>query len=165
MKLTPIEDRVIVKAVDAADMTSGGVILPDMDQQGSIIAKVIAVGPGRPSFAGDKIVPMVTKHSVFIQGLTLERSITPVPIVEKHSIHQKVHTWEKPYTGRKCDKRFCPAVKMCDSKSIKLEYGSLIERRWKSLKNPEAGLKRKPPKPKNNLNFSSPSLKLSTSLH
>ena len=61
MKLTPIEDRVIVKAVDAADMTSGGVILPDMDQQGSIIAKVIAVGPGRPSFAGDKIVPMVTK--------------------------------------------------------------------------------------------------------
>ena len=31
MKLTPIEDRVILKPVDAADMTSGGVILPDMN--------------------------------------------------------------------------------------------------------------------------------------
>ena len=62
MKLTPIEDRVILKPVDAADMTSGGVILPDMNQEGSIIAKVIAVGPGRPClFNGDKVVPMVTK--------------------------------------------------------------------------------------------------------
>ena len=61
MKLTPIEDRIIVQPIDAADMTSGGVILPDMDQQGSIIAKVIAVGPGRYSLSGDRIIPMVTK--------------------------------------------------------------------------------------------------------
>jgi chaperonin GroES len=62
MKLTPIEDRVVCKPVDAADMTSGGVILPDMNQEGSIIAKVIAVGPGRPClFNGDKVVAMVTK--------------------------------------------------------------------------------------------------------
>jgi chaperonin GroES len=62
MKLTPIEDRVVAKPVDAADMTSGGVILPDMNQEGSMIAKVIAVGPGRPClFNGDKLVAMVTK--------------------------------------------------------------------------------------------------------
>ena len=62
MKLTPIEDRVVCKPVDAADMTSGGVILPDMNQEGSMVAKVIAVGPGRPClFSGDKVVAMVTK--------------------------------------------------------------------------------------------------------
>lgn len=60
MKLKPIEDRVILRAIDAADMTTGGVILPDVEQEGTITAEVIAVGPGKPTLNGD-IIQMITK--------------------------------------------------------------------------------------------------------
>ena len=52
MKMIPIEDRVIMQPVDAADITTGGVILPDMNQEGTILANVLAVGPGRLSYTG-----------------------------------------------------------------------------------------------------------------
>jgi len=48
------------------------------------------------------IILIVTKHSVFIQGPTLERSLTPVPIVERRSIH----TEECPYKCSYCNKTF-----------------------------------------------------------
>ena len=42
----PIADKVIIKALDANETTSGGVILPDIAQEDSQIGEVIAVGPG-----------------------------------------------------------------------------------------------------------------------
>ena len=60
MKIKPIEDRVVVQPLDASDMTSGGVILPDMAQEGTMVAKAIAVGPGKHTLSG-QLVPPVTK--------------------------------------------------------------------------------------------------------
>lgn len=57
MNITPIEDRVVLKAIDAADTTTGGVILPDMQQEGSMIAEVVAVGPGKYGHDGTLIKP------------------------------------------------------------------------------------------------------------
>ena len=57
MKMTPIEDRVVLKAIDAADTTTGGVILPDMTQEGTMIAEVVAVGPGKYGPDGKIITP------------------------------------------------------------------------------------------------------------
>tara|TARA_R100001594_G_C3969924_1_gene247539 strand:+ start:63 stop:365 length:303 start_codon:yes stop_codon:yes gene_type:complete len=42
----PIADKIIVKATDTNDTTEGGVILPDIAQEDTMQAKVIAVGPG-----------------------------------------------------------------------------------------------------------------------
>jgi chaperonin GroES len=42
----PIDDRIILKKLDPADTTSGGVILPDTSQEGTLTGEVIAVGPG-----------------------------------------------------------------------------------------------------------------------
>jgi len=42
----PIADKIIVKALDANDTTEGGVILPDIAQEDTMEAEVVAVGPG-----------------------------------------------------------------------------------------------------------------------
>ena len=42
----PIADKVVINPIDANDTTSGGVILPDISQEDTMMAEVIAVGPG-----------------------------------------------------------------------------------------------------------------------
>ena len=47
MALKPLGDRIVVEAVAAEEMTSGGILLPDSAQEKPQQAKVLAVGPGR----------------------------------------------------------------------------------------------------------------------
>ena len=47
MKLRPLEDRVVVKQMEAEEKTSGGIILPDTAKEKPQIAEVIAIGPGK----------------------------------------------------------------------------------------------------------------------
>jgi len=42
----PINDNVIIKPVDAQDVTHGGVIIPDTSQEATLLAEVVAKGPG-----------------------------------------------------------------------------------------------------------------------
>lgn len=42
----PIADRVVIKPIEAEDVTSGGVILPDISQEETMMAEVISIGPG-----------------------------------------------------------------------------------------------------------------------
>tara|TARA_R100000008_G_C3443381_1_gene95614 strand:- start:22 stop:315 length:294 start_codon:yes stop_codon:yes gene_type:complete len=45
--MNPIGDRLLIKPIDAAEVTSGGVIMPDLAQEATNQGKVIAVGPGK----------------------------------------------------------------------------------------------------------------------
>ena len=46
MKLKPLSDRVVVKAVEAEETTKSGIVLPGAAQEKPQIAEVVAVGPG-----------------------------------------------------------------------------------------------------------------------
>ena len=46
MKLKPLDDRIVIKQVEAEEKTSGGIILPDSAKEKPQIGKVIATGPG-----------------------------------------------------------------------------------------------------------------------
>ena len=46
MKLKPLADRVVVKAVAAEETTKTGIILPGTAQEKPQVAEVVAVGPG-----------------------------------------------------------------------------------------------------------------------
>jgi chaperonin GroES len=46
-KLVPLNDRIVVKAVNAEEKTAGGIFLPDSAQEKPTEAEVIAVGPGK----------------------------------------------------------------------------------------------------------------------
>ena len=46
MKLTPLADRVVLKAMEAEETTKGGIILTSKAQEKPSVAEVISVGPG-----------------------------------------------------------------------------------------------------------------------
>lgn len=55
MKLVPLQDRVVLKQVEAEETTASGIVLPGSAKEKPQIAEVIAVGTGK------KDVTMVVK--------------------------------------------------------------------------------------------------------
>ena len=46
MKLVPLSDRVVLKALEAEETTKSGIVLPGQAQEKPQQAEIIAVGPG-----------------------------------------------------------------------------------------------------------------------
>jgi len=46
MKLRPLGDRVVIKALESEETTKGGIVLPSSAKEKPQMAEVIAVGPG-----------------------------------------------------------------------------------------------------------------------
>ena len=58
MKIRPLQDRIIVKRLEAADKkTAGGIIIPDTVKEKPQEGEIIAVGPGKVTDDG-KLKPM-----------------------------------------------------------------------------------------------------------
>src|SRR5579871_5404681 len=55
MQFRPLEDRVVLKRIDAEDKTAGGIIIPDTAKEKPSQGEVVAVGPGGRDEAGDLI--------------------------------------------------------------------------------------------------------------
>jgi chaperonin GroES len=47
IKLKPLDDRVVVEPVEAEEVTSGGIVLPDTAKEKPQRGTVLAVGPGK----------------------------------------------------------------------------------------------------------------------
>jgi chaperonin GroES len=60
MKFRPLQDRVLVKALEGEEKTKGGIIIPDTAKEKPMQGKVMAVGPGARDESG-KLVPMGVK--------------------------------------------------------------------------------------------------------
>ena len=54
MKLRPLDDRIVVKPVDAEQVTAGGIVLPDSAQEKPQRGTVVAIGPGRLLDSGER---------------------------------------------------------------------------------------------------------------
>lgn len=61
MQFRPLHDRVLVKRVDAEEMTRGGIIIPDTAKEKPQEGEVVAAGPGARDEAG-KLVPLEVKE-------------------------------------------------------------------------------------------------------
>ncbi|HZO91499.1 MAG TPA: co-chaperone GroES [Chthonomonadaceae bacterium] len=59
-KLTPINDRIVVRPVTAEERTAGGIVLPDTAKEKPTEAEVVAVGPGK-TLENGKTVAMEVK--------------------------------------------------------------------------------------------------------
>jgi chaperonin GroES len=55
MKLRPLQDRILVKRVEEAETTKGGIIIPDSAKEKPAEGKVVAVGAGKVGDDGKKI--------------------------------------------------------------------------------------------------------------
>jgi chaperonin GroES len=58
MKLKPLGDRLIVKAVEEDDTTASGIVLPDTAKEKPQRGKVLAVGDGKVSEESGKRIPL-----------------------------------------------------------------------------------------------------------
>ena len=47
MNLRPLDDRIVVKPMEAEEMTAGGIVLPDTAKEKPQRGTVVAVGPGK----------------------------------------------------------------------------------------------------------------------
>ncbi len=58
MKLKPLGDRLIVKALEEEELTSSGIVLPDTAKEKPQKGKVLAVGDGKWDEDGEKRIPL-----------------------------------------------------------------------------------------------------------
>jgi chaperonin GroES len=58
MKLKPLGDRLIVRAIEEEEKTASGLVLPDTAKEKPQKGEVIAVGDGRFDEDGDKRIPL-----------------------------------------------------------------------------------------------------------
>ncbi|MDT0202043.1 co-chaperone GroES [Nocardioides sp. AE5] len=58
VNIKPLEDRIIVKQLEAEETTASGLVIPDTAKEKPQEGEVVAVGPGRFNDDGDERVPM-----------------------------------------------------------------------------------------------------------
>ena len=56
--IEPLEDRVVVRPLDAEEVTSSGLVIPDTAKEKPQEGEVLAVGPGRWDEDGEKRIPV-----------------------------------------------------------------------------------------------------------
>jgi len=54
MGIRPLSDKIVVKVLEDADQTSGGIFIPDSAKEKSQKGEVIAVGPGKILDSGER---------------------------------------------------------------------------------------------------------------
>ncbi len=68
MAVKPLEDRVLVKPVEAESMTESGIYLPEAAKEKPVKGKVVAIGPGKRLDNGKRAKPSVKKGDIVVYG-------------------------------------------------------------------------------------------------
>ena len=58
VNIKPLEDKILVQAVEAETTTASGLVIPDTAKEKPQEGEVVAVGPGRFNEDGDERIPM-----------------------------------------------------------------------------------------------------------
>ena len=54
MTIRPLGDKIVIKVIEDAEQTSGGIFIPDSAKEKSQRGEVIAVGAGKPNDKGER---------------------------------------------------------------------------------------------------------------
>ena len=64
--IKPLEDRILVQPLDAEQKTQSGLVIPDTAKEKPQEGKVLAVGPGRVSDAGERVPMDVSEGDIVV---------------------------------------------------------------------------------------------------
>ena len=67
-KIRPLHDRILVKRLEEAEKTKGGIIIPDSAKEKPIMGEVIATGKGKIKDDGTVLAPDVKKCDKILFG-------------------------------------------------------------------------------------------------
>jgi chaperonin GroES len=68
MNVKPLEDRILVRRLEADEEMRGGIIIPDTAKEKPTQAEVIAVGPGKLAKNGERVAVEVAKGDRVLLG-------------------------------------------------------------------------------------------------
>jgi chaperonin GroES len=68
MKIKPLADRVVVKPVEEVEQKKGNIIIPDTAKEKPQQGEIVAVGPGKMTDDGKRIVLEVKKGDKVLYG-------------------------------------------------------------------------------------------------
>jgi chaperonin GroES len=68
MKIRPLDDRVVVKPLEAEEKTQGGIVLPDSAKEKPQKGKITAVGAGKLMENGERVPLVVKKGDLVLFG-------------------------------------------------------------------------------------------------
>ncbi|MGA3051344.1 MAG: co-chaperone GroES [Chitinispirillaceae bacterium] len=68
MNVKPMEDRILLKPMEAEQKTAGGIIIPDNAKEKPQKGEVVAVGPGKTNDKGQKIEMTLKKGDKILYG-------------------------------------------------------------------------------------------------
>ena len=68
MAVKPLEDRVLVKPIEAQTKTESGIYLPESAKEKPMHGKIVAVGPGKLLDSGERMKPTVKKGDTVVYG-------------------------------------------------------------------------------------------------
>ena len=68
MSVKPLEDRVLIKPLEAEKKTASGIFLPESAKEKPMQGKIVAVGPGKMLDSGERVKPAVKKGDTVVFG-------------------------------------------------------------------------------------------------
>ena len=68
MKLVPLGEKVVVRPLEAEEVTAGGIVLPDTAQEKPQQGRVLSVGDGRLLADGSRAAHQVTEGDRVLYG-------------------------------------------------------------------------------------------------
>ena len=68
VNLRPLDDRVVLKVLDAEEMSSGGILLPDTAKEKPQRGKVTAIGDGKLNKDGKRVKLDLKKGDIVLFG-------------------------------------------------------------------------------------------------
>lgn len=68
MSVKPLEDRVLVRPIEAESRTESGIYLPESAKEKPMHGKVVALGPGKLMDNGERVKPGVKKGDTVVYG-------------------------------------------------------------------------------------------------
>lgn len=68
LNLQPLDDRIVVKPLDAEETTAGGIVIPDSAKEKPQTGTVAAVGPGKLLKNGDRAATAVKVGDIVYYG-------------------------------------------------------------------------------------------------
>ncbi len=68
MAVKPLEDRVLIKPLEAESKTEAGIFLPEGAKEKPMQGKIVATGPGKMLDNGERVKPAVKKGDTVVYG-------------------------------------------------------------------------------------------------
>ena len=68
MKIRPLDDRVVVRLLEAEEKTKGGIVLPDTAKEKPSRGEIVAMGVGRLLDSGDRAAMSLKKGDRVLFG-------------------------------------------------------------------------------------------------